>query len=297
MAAGIGSRYGGIKQLEAVGPNGEIIIDYSIYDAIQAGFDKIIFIIRKDIEQDFREIIGDRISELIETDYVIQDMDHLPDGYEKPSDRTKPWGTAQAILECEGKIDGPFAVINADDYYGTNSFSLVYQYLYAAGKNNLSHHYCMAGYLLRNTLSPYGGVTRGVCSVNSENILTDVIETSGIVSNGLSTTAIDSNGETVPIDMNATVSMNMWGFTPDIFPELRNGFCEFLKSNENNLTKAEYLLPNIVNDLVKQDAATVHVLTTEDKWVGVTYKEDKPLVVDTLHKLVIKQIYPSPLYM
>ncbi|BCN32258.1 nucleotidyltransferase family protein [Anaeromicropila herbilytica] len=297
MAAGLGSRYGGIKQLEKIGPNGEILIDYSIYDAIKAGFKKIVFIIRKDIEEEFKEVVGNRISKIIETEYVIQDINELPDGYEKPSDRTKPWGTGHAILSCYGKITDPFVVINADDYYGSDAFTLVYNYLCNPKSSMAPYEFCMAGFILGNTLSPNGGVTRGICQVGQDDILVDVNETSGIKSSDDGAVALDSSGQIIPVDINSIVSMNMWGFTPDIFKELKIGFPEFLSHMKDNLQKAEYLLPNIVSQLVQNHKARVKVLKTMDKWVGVTYKEDKGYVVETIQELIKDGVYPESLYM
>jgi NDP-sugar pyrophosphorylase family protein len=296
MAAGLGSRYGGIKQLEKIGPNGEILIDYSIYDAIKAGFKKIVFIIRKDIEEDFKEIIGNRISKLVETEYVIQDINQLPEGFEKPMERTKPWGTGHAILSCDGKIADPFVVINADDYYGSDAFSLVYEFLCSPKPSMDAYHFCMAGFVLGNTLSPNGGVTRGICTVGSDDILVDVNETSGIKPADNGAIALDPSGETIPVDLNSIVSMNMWGFTPDIFHELKTGFPDFLSRMKDNLLKAEYLLPNIVSQLVQNQKASVKVLKTNDKWVGVTYKEDKNYVQETIHRLIQDGVYPESLY-
>lgn len=296
MAAGIGSRYGGIKQLEPVGPSGEIIIDYSIYDAIEAGFNKVIFIIRKDIEEDFKEIIGNRISKQIKVEYVIQDMDDLPNGFQRPSERTKPWGTGHAILSCLDKIDGPFAVINADDYYGKEAFTLVHDFLSKPCELKDKYCFCMAGFILGNTLSDNGGVTRGICTVNEDDILVDVDETSGIEPYGDGAIAKSCNGDVYEVDINSIVSMNMWGFTPEIFKELQTGFPEFLRNIKDGDIKSEYLLPNIVDQLIKENKAQVKVLRTNDKWVGVTYKEDKKVVVDAIGKLIADGVYPKRLF-
>lgn len=298
MAAGIGSRYGGIKQLEAVGPTGEIIIDYSIYDAIKAGFEKIVFIIRRDIEKEFKRIIGNRISAMIETEYVYQDINALPLGFKKPLERVKPWGTGHAVLACKDVIDGPFAVINSDDYYGSNAFSIMYQYLSTLSPFTLkrNYHYCMAGYILRNTLSPYGCVTRGICQVNSNNQLARIIETSGIEGNNSYAVSLDPTGKILPISLDSITSMNMWGFTPNIFRDLEEGFITFLTDLESNSLVAEYLLPNIMNELIKSNKAQISVLKTADQWIGVTHKEDKPLVINKISKLIEDGIYLSPLY-
>lgn len=291
MAAGIGSRFGGgIKQLAPVGPNGEIIMDYSIYDALEAGFNKIVFIIRRDLEKDFKEIIGNRIEKLCKVEYAFQELDDLPDGFVKPEERTKPWGTGQAILCCRGLINEPFLVINADDYYGKDAFVKIHDYLVSDEVKNNPYAFSMAGFILKNTLSDNGGVTRGVCSVDSNNILLKVNETSDIekTEKGAKT----PNGE---IDENSFVSMNMWGLTPAFIDCLEEGFIEFLKNIKEGDYKAEYLLPIIIDGMIKKGKATVKVLPTSDKWFGVTYKEDAPVVIESIKKLVADGIYPEKL--
>jgi len=295
MAAGLGSRFGGIKQLEPVGPSGEIIMDYSIYDAMEAGFNKVVFIIRKDIEKDFREVIGNRIESKIETEYVFQELDNLPEGFTKPEGRTKPWGTGQAVLSCIHALKEPFAVINADDYYGKDAFVKIHDYLVNSISNTGKYDMCMAGFVLGNTLSENGTVTRGVCKVN-EGILVDIVETSGIKREGDKAVAVDKAGNPIEIDINSPVSMNMWGFTPDFLKELEVGFIDFLKNIQGNELKAEYLLPEVVGKLIKEGKAEVHVLKTTDKWFGVTYKEDKEMVVESFKTLVEKGVYPTKLY-
>jgi NDP-sugar pyrophosphorylase family protein len=294
MAAGMGSRYGGIKQLEPVGPSGEIIMDYSIYDAIEAGFDKVVFIIRKDLEKDFKEIIGNRIEKIIKVEYVFQELDQLPSGFAKPEGRTKPWGTGQAVLCCKDVVQGPFAVINADDYYGKEAFKIVYRFLNTDGYR--SNQYCMAGFILGNTLSENGAVTRGVCKANSDGMLIDIEETAGIVPEGDHAAAKNSAGEAITIDLNSVVSMNMWGFHPELFQALEHGFVDFLSKTTDNDLKKEYLLPTVVGDLVKNQAAEVYVLKTMDRWFGVTYKEDKEAVVKSIQKLINKGDYPTKLF-
>lgn len=293
MAAGLGSRYGGIKQLEPVGVSGEIIMDYSIYDAIKAGFNKIIFIIRKDLEKDFKEVIGDRISRIIEVEYAFQEITDLPEGFTVPEGRTKPWGTGQAVLCCKNIIKEPFAVINADDYYGSEAFVKVHDYLTKADEK--STDYCMAGFVLGNTLSENGTVTRGVCQVDQEGNLVDIKETKSIQKKGESAVSGDKEGEETLIDLNSPVSMNMWGFTPGLLPKLETGFVSFLKTEGKEL-KTEYLLPEEVGRLIKKGEASVKVLSTNDKWFGVTYKEDKPVVMDSIRELVKKGIYPEKLF-
>lgn len=294
MAAGMGSRFGGIKQLEPVGPNGEIIMDYSIYDAIEAGFHKVVFIIRKDLEKDFREVIGNRIEKVIKVEYVFQELDALPEGFTKPEERTKPWGTGQAVLCCKNVVHEPFAVINADDYYGKEAFKIVNEFL--SDTSYTSKQYCMAGFILGNTLSENGAVTRGVCKASETGKLVDVVETSGIVPEGDHAAAKNNAGEDITIDLDSIVSMNMWGFKPELFVALEKGFVEFLSSLSASELKKEYLLPTIVGDMVKSHEAEVIVLKSLDRWFGVTYKEDKEVVVKSIKELIDKGDYPTKLY-
>ena len=296
MAAGIGSRFGGgIKQLEPVGPSGEIIMDYSVYDAMQAGFDKVVFIIRKDLEKDFREIIGNRMEKIVETAYAFQELDDLPAGFQRPEGRTKPWGTGQAILCCKDLVQEPFAVINADDYYGKEAFVKVHDYLAgehpACGKMD----FCMAGFQLGNTLSENGGVTRGICSVNEDGHLTKVTETKNIVKTPEGAAVKGEDGRLTSVAADCPVSMNMWGFTPEIFEVLENGFAEFLK-NLSDPMKGEYLIPTIVDGLIQEQKANVTVLESRDKWFGVTYKEDKPAVVQSFRELIDAGVYGEKLF-
>lgn len=291
MAAGMGSRFGGIKQLEPVGPSGEIILDYSVYDAIEAGFQKVVFIIRKDIEEDFKRIIGNRMEKQIEVEYVLQDIDDLPVGYTKPEGRTKPWGTGQAILSCRGTVKEPFAVINADDYYGKEGLRKINEFLQNQPACDKQYHFCMAGFRLGNTLSENGTVTRGVCNVDEHGILLDIEETMDIAKKG---TVAATPTKTIAFEQ--PVSMNMWGFTPDVMDELAERFTAFLDGIEGNEMKAEYLLPTIVDQLIKEGKARVTVLDTKDKWFGVTYKEDKEFVVKSFKELVDKGVYPDKLF-
>lgn len=295
MAAGIGSRFGGgIKQLEPVGPNGEIIMDYSIYDAMEAGFNKVVFVIRKDLEEVFKEVIGNRIEKVIPVEYAFQEIDDLPAGFTVPEGRKKPWGTGQAILACKDLVKEPFAVINADDYYGKDSFKTLHDYLVEDHKFEGQYNISMVGFILGNTLSDNGAVTRGVCRTDAAGNLVAVDETSGIVKTAEGA-AYEKDGQMVSVDVNSRVSMNMWGLEPDFFAELESGFKNFL----GNLTeggKQEYLLPTIVDTLVKEDRARVKVLESKDKWVGVTYKEDKPVVVASIKELVTSGKYPEKLY-
>lgn len=296
MAAGIGSRFGGgIKQLEPVGPAGEIIMDYSIHDALEAGFNKIVFIIRKDLEKDFKEIIGKRIEKIADVSYAFQELDDLPEGFHKPADRTKPWGTGQAILCCKGLLNEPFIVINADDYYGKEAFVKIHDYLVnwtpVPGKFN----FCMAGFILGNTLSDNGGVTRGVCNIDENYHLADVDETSDIIKTEEGAAIHMEDGSLKPIDDKSYVSMNMWGFTPDLLDELETGFAKFLSGIKEGDIKKEYLLPIIVDQLIKSDKAQVTLLETNDKWFGVTYKEDKDTVVESFRRLIAEGVYSNPL--
>lgn len=292
MAAGIGSRFGGgIKQLEPVGPGGEIIMDYSIKDAIAAGFNKVVFIIRRDLEADFRSVIGDRIAKMIPTDYVFQELDDLPDGFSKPKGRTKPWGTGQAILCCRGVVNEPFAVINADDYYGKEAFVRIHDFLVNAVPSPDKFRFCMAGFILKNTLSENGGVTRGLCEVDDQNHLTAIKETRNIIKTPEGAAVLGEGGHKEALSPDTHVSMNMWGFTPDILELLASGFSDFLsRIPEGNLT-AEYLLPTIVDDLLKKGQAEVTMLETTDKWFGVTYKEDKEAVVEAIRALIRQGLY------
>lgn len=296
MAAGIGSRFGGgIKQLEPVGPCGEIIMDYSIHDAIEAGFNKIVFIIRKDIEADFRSVIGDRIEKLcdklgVEVAYAFQALENLPDGVSVPEGRTKPWGTGQAVLSCKGIVNEPFAVINADDYYGKEAFVKLHEFLIESSSDK-ANEFCMAGFILKNTLSENGGVTRGVCAVDENGYLTDVNETSDIVKTPTGA-AVDGS----EIDANSYVSMNMWGLTPEFMDVLEQGFIDFFKNMNGNELKSEYLIPIFIGELLRDKKVSVKVLETKDKWFGVTYKEDKPFVVESFKKIIADGVYKEDLF-
>lgn len=298
MAAGIGSRFGGgIKQLEPVGPSGEIIMDYSIYDALKAGFDKIVFIIRKDLEQDFKEIIGRRIEKTAHVEYAYQELDDLPQGFAKPEDRTKPWGTGQAILCAKEVIHEPFIVINADDYYGREGFLKIHEYLVnQMDLQSQPFDICMGGFILGNTLSDNGGVTRGVCQVNENGILKKVTETYEIRRCKDSAKGRDEDGNEAVVPLEQNVSMNMWGLPPAFLDELERGFPEFLVGLKEGDIKSEYLLPKIIDKLVQSGRAEVTVLETKDKWFGVTYKEDKPAVAEAIKRLVAEGVYPDRLF-
>lgn len=300
MAAGIGSRFGGgIKQLASVGPSGEIIMDYSIYDAMEAGFNEVVFIIRHDLEKDFKEVIGNRIEKIIPVKYAYQELEDLPEGFVKPAERTKPWGTGQAVLAIKGLVENPFVVINADDYYGKEAFVKIHDYLVSNADcmdSSGAYDICMAGFILKNTLSENGGVTRGVCEVDDAENLVKVKETYEIQWKDGVLTAQDDDGKTVVLQENQYVSMNMWGLKPDFLEELDRGFRGFLKELEPGNIKTEYLLPKIIDKLLQEKRATVKVLETRDKWFGVTYQEDKQSVVDSIHKLVEQGVYAEDLF-
>lgn len=297
MAAGIGSRFGGgIKQLEAMGPNGEIIMDYSIYDAKEAGFDKVVFVIRKDLEKDFKEVIGNRIEKVIQVEYAFQELDDIPQKYKETfKDRTKPWGTGQAILCCRDLVHEPFLVINADDYYGKEAFHAAYEHLMNAQAKKDKMQVSMVGFVLGNTLSDNGSVTRGICKVDENHMLTDIVETHNIVKTETGA-AVDNDGVLTELDVNSAVSMNMWGLTPDVFEVLDKEFHVFLDGLRPEDLKGEFLLPTIIGDLLKEEKVEVTVLESRDKWFGVTYKEDKQAVAEALNQLISDGIYPAKLY-
>lgn len=295
MAAGIGSRFGGgIKQLEPVGPNGEIIMDYSIYDALEAGFDKVVFVIRRDLEKDFKEIIGNRIEKQVEVRYAFQELDDIPAQYKgKFQGRTKPWGTGQAILCCKDLVQEPFLVINADDYYGKEAYREAFQHLQKMKDMPQDDRLlvCMVGFVLKNTLSENGGVTRGICHVDADHMLTDIVETHNIVKTKDGAAVIGEDGSQKVIDVESEVSMNMWGLTPRFFAVLEEGFNHFLDETPTENLKAEYLLPTIIGELLHEHRVRVKVLQSKDKWFGVTYKEDKKVVVDSLKELISEGAY------
>lgn len=293
LAAGMGSRYGGLKQLDGLGPNGETIMDYSIYDAIRAGFGKIVFVIRKDFEEDFKEIVLKKYENHIPTELVYQDINDLPEGFKAPADRAKPWGTNHAVLMGKKVINEPFAVINADDFYGRNSFEVLAEELKKMeGKQDT---YCMVGYRVGNTLSESGTVARGVCETNAEGYLTTVVERTSIARVDGKVQFKDENGETVVIEDNTPVSMNMWGFTPDYFKHSEDYFVDFLKKELNN-PKSEFFIPIVINDLIQEGIAKVKVLDTESKWFGVTYADDRPDVVAKIQSLIDAGEYPEQLF-
>jgi len=285
MAAGMGSRYGGLKQLDEVGPSGETIIDYSVYDAIQAGFSKVVFIIRKDFEDAFKSKISNKFSNDIQVEFVFQDIHLLPTGYSAPKERIKPWGTGHAILCASNVIDGPFNAINADDYYGRESFKTIVDY-YKNGNDSFS----MVAFQLEKTLSDFGAVTRGLCSVKDDHLIS-VVETENLVK---SNTGVSSNSD-LDLKGNEPVSMNMWGFTPTIFDYLNEMFELFLSKNIHD-QKSEFLIPSVINDLINSDSEVVQVLYSKSSWFGVTYKQDKSYVVQQIKKLVDRGFYPNKLF-
>ena len=297
MAAGMGSRYGGLKQIDPVDQDGHIIMDFSIYDAVKAGFEKVIFIIKKENEQDFRETIGDRMAQRIEVEYVFQDIAALPEGFTVPEGRVKPWGTAHAVLSCLSVVDGPFAVINADDYYGQQAFQMIYDYL-ASHEDTDKYQYTMVGYLLENTLTENGHVARGVCGTNADGKLTEITERVRIEKRAEGPAYTEDDGATwTPLAGDTVVSMNMWGFTNSMLPEIRDRFAAFLSENlSKNPLKCEYFLPFVVDELIREDKAEVTVLKSKDRWYGVTYREDKPVVVAAIQSLKDQGLYPQKLW-
>ncbi len=297
MAAGMGSRYGGLKQIDPVDDEGHIIMDFSMFDARKAGFEKVVFIIKKENEKDFRESVGDRISKYMEVSYVFQDVNDIPDGYAVPEGRTKPWGTGHAILSCRDVVDSSFAVINADDYYGAEAFKLIYDYLAAHGDDE-KYRYTMVGYKLGNTVTDNGHVARGICDMNECGELVAIHERTRIEKRNGGIAYTEDDGETwIPVSEDTIVSMNMWGFTNSILKELKDRFPSFLdRGLEENPVKCEYFLPAVVSGLLEEDKATVAVLASADKWYGMTYKEDQPVVAAAIQKMKDEGVYPKNLW-
>lgn len=295
MAAGMGSRYGGLKQIDPIDKEGHIIMDFSVYDAVRAGFEKVIFIIKKENLADFRGAIGDRLSKHIEVSYVFQDLHNLPEGYEVPEGRVKPWGTGHAVLSCIEEIDGPFVVINADDYYGSHAFQVAYDFLCENEDTEEGYKYMMVGYKLENTLTENGHVSRGVCVTDEEGYLVKINERTHIEKREDGTAYTEDDGKTwVTIPEGSFVSMNMWGFNASILQELKARFVKFLDENvEKNPMKCEYFLPFVVDEILNEKKATVKVLKSMDKWYGVTYKEDKPFVMAAIQNLKDQGLYPQ----
>lgn len=295
MAAGMGSRYGGLKQIDPVDKEGHIIMDFSVYDAVKAGFKKVIFIIKKENEADFKAAIGDRLSKHLDVTYVFQDLKNLPEGYEVPEGRVKPWGTGHAVLSCIDEINGPFAVINADDYYGANAFRMAYDFLTQNQDEDGIYRYMMVGYKLENTLTENGHVARGVCVTDEEGHLQKIHERTHIERHEGNVAYTEDEGKTwTALPQDSTVSMNMWGFSESILKELKARFPKFLEENlPVNPMKCEYFLPFVVDELLGENKATVKVLKSMDKWYGVTYKEDKPVVVAAIQRMKDEGLYPQ----
>ena len=297
MAAGMGSRYGGLKQIDTIDEQGHIIMDFSIFDAKRAGFEQVVFIIRKQDEADFREAVGKRMEDIMEVAYAYQDIKNIPEGYTLPDGRTKPWGTAHAVQSADDVIDGPFAVINADDYYGKDAFHQIYEYL-SSHEDDEKYRYTMVGYKLENTVTENGHVARGVCTMNKAGELLKIVERTQIEKrvHGIAFTE-DHGAEWTVLPGDTVVSMNMWGFTRSILGEIKAGFPKFLKKElSKNPKKCEYFLPAVVSSLVEEGRASVQVLTSRDKWYGVTYKEDKPVVVEAIRQLKKEGMYPEKLW-
>ena len=297
MAAGMGSRYGGLKQIDPVDGQGHIIMDFSLYDAKKAGFEKVIFIIKRENEADFRQAIGDRVSREMEVAYVFQELENLPRGYQVPEGRVKPFGTGHAVLSCIQEVDGPFAVINADDYYGRHAFEMIYQFL-SSHTDDDKYRYTMVGYILENTLTENGHVARGVCVTDESGYLQGIHERTHIEKRGDVTAYTEDDGATwVTIPEGSTVSMNMWGFSASMLRELQERFPRFLDENlEKNPLKCEFFLPSVVGELLDEGKATVQVLKSADKWYGVTYKEDKAVVVEAIARMKAEGLYPEKLW-
>ncbi|MDO4343418.1 MAG: sugar phosphate nucleotidyltransferase [Eubacteriales bacterium] len=297
MAAGMGSRYGGLKQIDPVDEQGHIIMDFSIYDAVRAGFEKVVFVIKEENEADFKACIGNRMEKQVEVAYAYQRLTDLPEGFSVPEGRVKPFGTAQAVLSAKDCIDGPFAVINADDYYGSSAYRMMYDYL-TTHEDDEKYRFAMVGYILENTLTENGHVARGICVTDERGFLTDIHERTRIERRGSETAYTEDDGQTwTVIPKGSIVSMNMWGFGRSMMGELEKGFPVFLKENlPVNPLKCEYFLPFAVDDLLKEGKASVQVLKTRDRWYGVTYKEDKPMVVQAIRELKASGLYPEKLW-
>jgi UTP-glucose-1-phosphate uridylyltransferase len=294
LAAGIGSRYGGLKQLDRLGPSGETIIDYSVYDAIHSGFEKVVFVIRENFEKEFREAYIEPLNGKIEMDYIFQEIQNIPDGIPYSPDRQKPWGTGHAVLMAAGKIKTPFAVINADDFYGRGSFRAIADY-YKNWSPNRENDYCMVGYDIGNTLSEHGAVSRGVCKADENSFLLEVTERTKIERTPAGIAYTDENDLPVIIPGKTIVSMNFWGFTPSCFHYLETGFHKFMYQNADD-PKAEFYIPSLVNELVRSGKTTVRILDSREKWFGMTYREDREMVVARIQELVDRQIYPDNLW-
>ena len=298
MAAGMGSRYGGLKQIDPVDKEGHIIMDFSVYDAVRAGFEKVIFIIKRENEKAFREAIGDRLSRQIQVSYVFQELDSLPEGYQVPEGRVKPWGTGHAVLSCIHEINGPFVVINADDYYGRHAFQMAYDFLIQNAGDQIPYKFMMVGYKLKNTLTDNGHVSRGVCITDQNGYLQGIQERTHIEKRDGGAAYMEDGGASwTELPEDAIVSMNMWGFSEGILQELKQRFTVFLEENlKKDPMKCEYFLPFVVDELLREKKAVVQVLKSADKWYGVTYKEDKPVVEKAVQTLKDQGVYPQSLW-
>lgn len=297
MAAGMGSRYGGLKQIDPVDAQGHIIMDFSLYDAVKAGFEKVIFVIKKENEKDFKEAVGNRAAEVMQVEYAFQELKNIPAGYAVPAERVKPWGTGHAVLSCKQLIDGPFVVINADDYYGASAFAQLYDFL-TSHEDGKQYEYAMVGYVLENTLTENGHVARGVCRMDENGYLADITERTHIEKRENQIQYTEDEGATWHvIPEGSTVSMNMWGFTESFMKELDERFASFMeKGLQENPMKCEYFLPSVVDALVEEGKAQVTVLKSYDRWYGVTYKEDKQNVIDAVQAMKDKGMYPQRLW-
>ncbi len=295
LAAGMGSRYGGLKQMDPMGPNGETVLDYSVFDAIRAGFGKVVFVIREDFAEAFKEGVGARFADRIEVDYAFQKLDDLPEGFSIPEGREKPWGTAHAVRAARHVIDGPFAVVNADDFYGADAYQVIARWFESLGGGSGKSHYSMVGYPLKNTLSDHGSVNRGICATGDDQLLADVEEVVDIARGDdgqVRGTRLD--GSVTEIPEGSPVSMNFWGFTREFFHQIETHFTEFLREKGGEM-KSECYIPTVVDDLIRKDEADCVVLDTSANWFGVTYPDDKPHVVESIAALVKEGVYPSPL--
>ena len=292
LAAGMGSRFGGLKQVEPVGPNGEAIIDYSIFDAIRAGFGKVVFVIRESFADAFREKFDPKLKGKIKVEYVYQELDNLPQGFTLPEGREKPWGTAHAILVAHDAVHEPFCAINADDFYGRNAYNTMAEYL---SRSQISNEYAMVGYKLSNTLSNYGSVSRGICDVDENGLLQKIVENTKILKKDGKIISVASDGDEIELTGNESASMNIWGFQPSVFAVLEKKFTEFLKAHIHE-PRSEMYIPSAVFEMINEGLATVKVLKADSPWFGVTYKEDKPLVIARLNKLIEKGQYPEKLF-
>jgi dTDP-glucose pyrophosphorylase len=296
LAAGIGSRYGGVKQIDPVGPNGEFIIDYSVYDAQQAGFERVVFVINRNLEAAFRDRVGKTIEKKCETVYVFQEIEDVPQGFQVPVHRAKPWGTAHATLACRKVVDSPFAVINADDFYGRSAYESLFDHLQSARDQDGVYDYCMVGFVLENTLTEHGHVSRGVCVVDRDGFLVEIRERTRVGRFGAATKYTEDGENWIEIPKGSIASLNVWGFTPSLLSELEVRFARFLRENGENVEKAEFFLPNVVGDLIREGKARVRVLSSDETWFGVTYQEDRPRVKRAIQDLIQRGVYPARLW-